>query len=50
MDEVEALCNRVYFLKDGIIFDSGTPQEIKEKYDCDSLQEFVKSHIGKVGR
>ena len=48
MDEVEALCNMVYFLKDGIIFDSGSPQDIKEKYSCGSLQEFVKTHIGKV--
>lgn len=48
MDEVEALCDMVYFLKDGVIFDSGSPAQIKEKYDCDTLQEFVKNHIGKV--
>ena len=48
MDEVEALCNMVYFLKDGVIFDSGTPEHIKEKYSCDSLQEFVKQHMGKA--
>jgi len=48
MDEVEVLCDRVYFLKDGVIFESGSPAEIKEKYACESLQEFVKTHMGKV--
>ena len=48
MDEVEALCDQVYFLKDGKIFDSGSPQEIKEKYSVDSLQMFVKQNMGKV--
>jgi len=48
MDEVEALCDMVYFLKDGIIIENGSPDYIKEKYSCDSLQEFVKQHIGKV--
>ena len=49
MDEVEALCNKVYFLKNGVIFDSGSPDGIKKKYSCGSLQEFVKQHMGKVG-
>jgi ABC-2 type transport system ATP-binding protein len=48
MEEVEALCDMVYFLKDGIIFESGSPSDIKEKYECDSLQEFVKQYMGKV--
>ncbi|MCL1989293.1 MAG: ABC transporter ATP-binding protein [Defluviitaleaceae bacterium] len=48
MDEVEALCDKVYFLKDGVIFENGTPDEIKEKYACSSLQEFVKNCMGKV--
>ena len=48
MDEVEALCDMVYFLKDGVIFESGAPYEIKEKYNCENLQEFVKNHMGKV--
>jgi len=48
MDEVEALCDMVYFLKDGVIFESGSPCEIKEKYACESLQEFVKNHMRKV--
>ena len=47
MDEVEALSNKVYFLKDGLIFESGSPDEIKRKYDCDSLQNFVKTHMNK---
>jgi len=48
MDEVEALCDMVYFLKDGVIFESGSPDSIKEKYECESLQEFVKQHMGKA--
>lgn len=48
MDEVEALCDTAYFLKDGQIFESGSPDAIKEKYACDSLQDFVKQHMGKV--
>ena len=45
MDEVEALCDMVYFLKDGVIFESGSPNEVKEKYGVDSLQDFVKTHM-----
>jgi len=47
MDEVEALCDMVHFLKDGVIFESGTPHDIKKKYDVDSLQEFVKNYMGR---
>jgi ABC-2 type transport system ATP-binding protein len=48
MDEVEAICDMVYFLKDGVIFDNGSPDSIKHKYNCDSLQAFVKLYMGKV--
>ena len=48
MDEVEALCDKVYFLQDGVIFDHGSPDEIKAKYGCASLQEFVKTHMRKA--
>ena len=48
MDEVEALCDMAYFLKDGMIFEQGAPAAIKEKYACDSLQDFVKQKMGKV--
>ncbi|MCL1861975.1 MAG: ABC transporter ATP-binding protein [Defluviitaleaceae bacterium] len=48
MDEVEALCDMVYFLKDGTIFESGSPSVINEKYSCDGLQGFVKKYMGKV--
>jgi len=48
MDEVEALCDMAYFLKDGVVFESGSPGVIKERYGCNSLQEFVKKHMGKV--
>ena len=47
MDEVEALCDYVYFLKNGVIFEQGTPDEIKEKHACESLQAFVRGHMGK---
>jgi ABC-2 type transport system ATP-binding protein len=46
MDEVEKLCDMVYFLKDGKIFESGSPSAIKEKYGVATLQDFVKTHIG----
>lgn len=49
MDEVEALCDMVYFLKNGVIFESGSPDGIKEKYSCNTLQEFVKQCMGRVG-
>ena len=49
MDEVETLCDDVYFLKDGIIFEQGSPDKIKKKYSADSLQSFVKEHMGKTG-
>lgn len=48
MDEVEAICDTAFFLKDGVIFEKGSPDDIKQKYSCDSLQEFVKQHMGKV--
>jgi len=48
MDEVEALCGMVYFLKNGVIFESGSPQEVKEKYSCNTLQEFVKQYMGRA--
>ena len=48
MDEVEILCDMVHFLKNGIIFESGSPDAIKKKYACDSLQDFVKKYMGKV--
>jgi len=47
MDEVEAICDMVYFLKDGVIFESGSPNDVKQKYGCGSLQEFVRQNMGK---
>jgi len=47
MDEVEAICDMVYFLKDGVIFESGSPNDVKQKYGCSSLQEFVRQNMGK---
>jgi len=48
MDEVEALCDTAHFLKNGVIFESGSPDEIKQRYSCNTLQEFVKQHMGRV--
>ena len=45
MDEVEALCDMVYFLKDGVVFESGSPSEIKEKHGVANLQDFVKNNM-----
>lgn len=47
MDEVEAICDMTYFLKDGVIFESGTPAAVKEKHGVGSLQEFVQQNMGR---
>ena len=47
MDEVEAICDMAFFLKDGVIFESGSPADIKAKYEVDSLQDFVQKHMGR---
>ena len=45
MEEVEALCDKVFVLKDGQIFDSGSPDELKNKYNCNSLQQFAEEYL-----
>ncbi len=45
MDEVETICNKVFVLKDGKIFDSGSPRDLIEKYDCKNLQEFAEKQL-----
>ncbi len=39
MLEVEYLCSRVAFIHEGVIVDSGTPDEIKAKYGASNLEE-----------
>jgi len=39
MLEVEYLCSRVAFIHEGIIVDSGTPDEVKSKYGASNLEE-----------
>ena len=43
MDEVKRLCNSVMMMKDGIIVDGGTPEDLIEKYGQKNLEEvFLK--------
>ena len=39
MDEVKRLCNSVMMMKDGNIVDSGTPEDLIEKYGQKNLEE-----------
>ncbi|MCL2112701.1 MAG: ABC transporter ATP-binding protein [Streptococcaceae bacterium] len=48
MDEVEALCDVVHFLKDGVIFESGNPKALLVKHDVKNLQEFVRKNMRKA--
>lgn len=44
MFEVEILCHRIAMINEGKIVLSGTPQELKEKYNASNLEEvFVKA-------
>ncbi|AYG00039.1 ABC transporter ATP-binding protein [Lactococcus allomyrinae] len=47
MDEVEALCDYVHFLKEGVIFESGNPKALLVKHDVKNLQEFVRKNMRK---
>ena len=43
MDEVKRLCSSVLMMKDGIIIDSGTPDELIKKHGRKNLEEvFLK--------
>ena len=43
MPEVEALCNRIYFIHEGRVIAGGTPQEVLRSFDSRSLdQVFIK--------
>ena len=39
MDEVQRLCNSIMMMKDGIIVDSGTPNDLIKKYGRKNLEE-----------
>ncbi len=42
MDEVQELCNKAFFLKDGIIYESGTITELMDKYDTDKMDQVLE--------
>ncbi|MCI0699170.1 ATP-binding cassette domain-containing protein [candidate division KSB1 bacterium] len=46
MDEVERLCDRVAIVHRGNILETGTPQELTEKYKADSLETAFVEIIG----
>jgi sodium transport system ATP-binding protein len=46
MDEVERLCDRVAIVHRGQILESGTPQELTEKYRADSLETAFVEIVG----
>ena len=39
MDEVKRLCNSVLMMKDGVIVDSGTPNQLITKHGRKNLEE-----------
>jgi ABC-2 type transport system ATP-binding protein len=45
MLEIEFLSDRVAMIDKGIILDSGTPQELKEKYKAKNLEEVFRSSL-----
>ena len=46
MDEVQRLCDRVAIIHRGEILDSGTPQELVEKYQADDLEAAFVRIVG----
>ncbi len=49
MFEVEMMCSRVAMIASGKIIESGTPQELKAKYDAANLEEVFIKAIKKEG-
>ena len=45
MLEVEILCNRIALIDNGKIVESGTPRELKTKYDADNIEEVFTSVV-----
>jgi ABC-type Na+ transport system ATPase subunit NatA len=46
MDEVERLCDRIAIVHRGNILETGTPQDVTEKYKADSLETAFVDIIG----
>jgi len=46
MLEVEFLCDRVALINEGRIVETGTPRELKEKYDAENLEEVFMKAVG----
>lgn len=46
MLEVEFLCDRVALINKGMIVETGTPRELKEKYDAENLEEVFMRTVG----
>lgn len=42
MDEVDELCNKVFFLKDGVIIESGKIIDLKSKYQVESMDKILE--------
>ncbi|HDD31145.1 MAG TPA: ABC transporter ATP-binding protein [Thermococcus litoralis] len=49
MLEVEFLCDRVALINEGVIVETGSPKELKEKYEAENLEEVFMSIVGKEG-
>ncbi|RLF78084.1 multidrug ABC transporter ATP-binding protein [Thermococci archaeon] len=49
MLEVEFLCDRVALINEGVIVETGSPKELKEKYGAENLEEVFMSIVGKEG-
>lgn len=45
MLEIEFLSDRVALIDNGVILDSGTPKELKEKYGADNLEEVFRRAV-----
>lgn len=45
MLEVEILCNRIALIDNGKIVESGTPKELKKKYDAGNIEEVFTSVV-----
>ena len=46
MEEVEELCDRVGFLRDGRIVEEGNPLELLKKYSAKKLKEIFLEIMG----
>jgi len=47
MLEVEFLCDRVALINEGVIVETGSPKELKEKYEAENLEEVFMSIVGR---